>query len=673
MLHAQEPQSASTLGLLSRHRQARELLTRSNSENGGGLWDASDAGMGGGLSASSAALPPRLARPQSASGLLGSRIGFHSTGGSGSSSSASRRPRSALAGSASSATPQGAAVAATRHFFAAPLQGKSSSSTSQAASSSSTAQPSRRRPLSAFAGTRTSTSPVRSQASAGGGSRGSASPVRARPASASGVRELHARVASSPTLASNWYCPQAAEIIRERHHQVTQQVIQAHKEQYPLLPRQQSSSLQGASTAQQASQPPLSERGISSSTTELPRQGPPLLAPAGQDRSGIRLGGGSIGQGPAPPLPPLPPDLESGRIASAAPAAPAAVDVAEASADVSFEDFTAEELRLEKESEEALVQLEAIDSAVTALRLQLEVAREDVESSKSELAQLRAASDSWVQAAEEGKQELQDREQRLKELLAVLPAVEEEPAPDPAAALVSARREEQDSRQRELAAERLKVLEAQTERLQDQVASQQGLLTQRLEERQQLETQTEVLLQERDQQRAAQQDARTALRALESQLKSREEALAADAARRQELERQAVRMRGEARGLRARLPSAPQPQPEPCGEPEGEPERQQPEQGDEAEHRAVSLRLQHEVVELWAALKRCDDEVRAMHQEAVAKKQRPETTRGHACHPQEKGEDLKERGHAEEEEEEAGNQEDQPQWAEVHPLRPQVS
>lgn len=602
--------SASTLGLLSKHRQARELLARSNS-----IFDEGQAPGAG--------LPPRMARPQSASSLLGERLSSFSSGtGSGSATfTATRRPRSATVGREAQGMSPGVASAASRHFHASPLQSSGLGSSAAAAASSTTA---RRRPLSACAAT------------------GSVSPVGGRPGSATGLRERLARPASAGAT-SSWYCPQAAAMVRERQHQAVQQSIQSHREQYPLPP--QSSLSQPGSLSPKSARstglevpesrtpyashempqarypPPEPARVLPNSTStstpavpasDLPSQGPPLLASLSQSRPGSAAP--KIG-GVAPPLPPLPPELEVERaLATRDVKVPSEAQSLEAICDgekrTEGEDdaensgfdqtFTAEELRLEQAFEEALAQLEAIDAAVEALRLQLEVARDDIESSKSELAQLRSAADSWIQAAEEGTRELKDREQRLNELLGVLPAEDEEPA--------TARCEEQDSRQSQLAAERLKVVEVQMERLQDQVISQQRLLEQRLEERRALEAQVEASVQDRDAQRAAQQEARGGLRAMEQQLKSREEASAASAQRRQYLERQAVRLRGEARGIKARL----QAQPEQTMKPQAQaPEKESPDaksdSNGESSH-ACSLKLQHEVVGLWAAIKRCDEE-----------------------------------------------------------------
>ncbi|CAK9090301.1 Pentatricopeptide repeat-containing protein [Durusdinium trenchii] len=202
---------------------------------------------------------------------------------------------------------------------------------------------------------------------------------------------------------------------------------------------------------------------------DLPSQGPHLLAFAS------RLG-------PAPPLPPLPPKLEAGSSRGGS------------EAEEELDDFTPEERRLEQESEEALKQLEALNAAVEALRMKLEVAKDDAECSAAQLLQLNSAADSWAKAAEESRQELKDRELRLQELLAVLPA-EDPPV-------------ETEESDKHLPGERPpRVLQQQTDRLQEQVEAQQSLLLQRLEERRALEAQVEVLCKERDEQKAVQQKA----------------------------------------------------------------------------------------------------------------------------------------------------------------------
>ena len=299
-----------------------------------------------------------------------------------------------------------------------------------------------------------------------------------------------------------------------------------------------------------------------SGTRGLPSQGPDLLAFA------------AARFGPAPPLPPLPPELERGSSVKGAQGPEEELD-----------DFTPEERRLEQESEEALNQLEALDAAVEALRMKLEVSKEEVECSQAELLQLRSAAISWTKAAEESRQELKDRELRLQELLGVLPA-EDPDVPE----------NEESDKHSALAAERLRVLQLQTDRLQEQVEVQQALLLQRLEERKALESQVEALTSERDEQKALQQKARAALRMAESQLKVKEEALSAFARRRQDLERQSVRMRGEVRGLKARLAAL-------AAQAKEKHQREASSSQKAERQRQTSLKLQHEVVELWEALR----------------------------------------------------------------------
>lgn len=306
----------------------------------------------------------------------------------------------------------------------------------------------------------------------------------------------------------------------------------------------------------------------------LPIQGPDLVLSAIQGRFG-----------PPPPLPPLPPELAQKEPSPESQTAASRQDE---------DDFTAEERRLEQQSEEALNQLEALDAAVDALRFKLEVSRDDLESSGAELQQLRCAAESWAKAAEESRRELRDREQRLEELLAVLP-VEEAFGPS----------EEKEPHKSTLADERVCVLGKQTDRLQEQVLCQQRLLAERLEERRALEAQLEGLVRDRDEQKSVQQKARGALRSTEAQLKVKEEELATASRRCQDLQHHSVRMRGEVRGLKARLAAC-----EPAADTHNK--APAPEPGDEAkgseQRRRISLRLQHEVVELWKALQKCKEE-----------------------------------------------------------------
>jgi len=268
-------------------------------------------------------------------------------------------------------------------------------------------------------------------------------------------------------------------------------------------------------------------------------------------------------------------------------------------------DFTSEESRLEAEVEQALKELEAADAAMTALRLQLENVQDEVGRSGTELAHLRRVAESWERTVEQGQRELADRQQRIDELLAVLP-----PDGRQAEAAAVARQEALESQQHDLGEERMRVLTSQTARLEELVAGQQELLRSRMEERGNLEKQNEALSTERDSQRAAQKTARASLRVLESRIKGAEEASSLDAKRRQALERHLVRMRGEANGLRARLASitaskATSVQSRPGAIPSLVAPDLVGNSGTKARH--VSLRLQWEIVQLWEALKQTED------------------------------------------------------------------
>lgn len=165
--------------------------------------------------------------------------------------------------------------------------------------------------------------------------------------------------------------------------------------------------------------------------------------------------------------------------------------------------------------------------------------------------------------------------------------------------------EEKEPHKSTLADERVCVLGKQTDRLQEQVLCQQRLLAERLEERRALEAQLEGLVRDRDEQKSVQQKARGALHSTEAQLKVKEEELATASRRCQDLQHHSVRMRGEVRGLKARLAAC-----EPAADTHNK--APAPEPGDEAkgseQRRRISLRLQHEVVELWKALQKCKEE-----------------------------------------------------------------
>merc|ERR1711920_381975 len=123
--------------------------------------------------------------------------------------------------------------------------------------------------------------------------------------------------------------------------------------------------------------------------------------------------------------------------------------------------------------------------------------------------------------------------------------------------------------------------------------------------------------------------ARAALRAAEAQLKAREDALAGSSQRRQILQRQAVKLKGETVGLRARIANAAT---EGLATPASSSRVVGPTQirnntvvpngrngadasaldDSEEECRAVSLRLQREIVNLWEMLRCSDEETRSL-------------------------------------------------------------
>lgn len=356
---------------------------------------------------------------------------------------------------------------------------------------------------------------------------------------------------------------------------------------------------------------------------ELPRQGRPLLPGAP---------GHPISRGPPPVLPPLPEELQAE--VKAAPVTSDRSRLGEAAqalgtaAEESSGDFTEEELRLEGQVEQALRELEAADAAVTAFRAQLENAADSAESSRRQLEQLREVAANWERAAEEGRQELRERQQRVDELLAVIPpeTTEDEAeafnASQEAAAFA---RRQAARREAALLSSRIHVLESQTLRLEEQVALQQSTLRARMQERQTLERVVEQLEQDRDSKRAVQRESRASLRLMEEQLKAKEDTLATSSKNQQALERQALQLRGEAHGLRARMAqqqaasatappragaSAPAkataPQVRASSTEAAGTEAGTTPQQDHA--RAVSLQLQHQVVELWEAIRCCDME-----------------------------------------------------------------
>eukprot|EP00929_Paragymnodinium_shiwhaense_P050853 TRINITY_DN25612_c0_g1_i1.p1 TRINITY_DN25612_c0_g1~~TRINITY_DN25612_c0_g1_i1.p1 ORF type:complete len:435 (+),score=120.62 TRINITY_DN25612_c0_g1_i1:143-1447(+) len=314
--------------------------------------------------------------------------------------------------------------------------------------------------------------------------------------------------------------------------------------------------------------------------------------------------------------------------------------------------FTEEELRLEKAVEDSISELEAVDAAASALRTQLETTVDQVDITRRELRKLREVAANWDKAAAEGRRELDERQRRMEELLKSLPAecVASLPRPSSAASASSQRpptaggtscsqgAEEGETsaattsaRRAELTAERVRVLEGQTTRLEDQVSEQQVTLQLLREERQKLEQYGVTLQKDRDALRGKQRDARAETRAAEGRLKSREDEIATLTEKRQALERQAMKLRGEAHGIRSRLGQSAGAQkavaniPSERGRgssadlPGGEADANAAEDTDavssvssltDEEKHALSLEMQKKIVTLWAALRACDEETK---------------------------------------------------------------
>lgn len=296
-------------------------------------------------------------------------------------------------------------------------------------------------------------------------------------------------------------------------------------------------------------------------------------------------------------------------------------------------DFSEEELALEREVEGSLKALEAADASALALQVQLENATESVAYIWRELSQLQGVVSSWESAAEEGRLELAERKQRVDEFFATLP---EGAASECKGA--GTQRDPADTRRLDLAMQRTHVLEGQLSRLESQVSEQHKLAKARMDERARLEQQVASHERERDNLRNAVQEARDRRRAMEGQLKGREDAIEAQQRRRQALDRQAVKLRGEANGIRARLASI-APSPAANGgtggddvnadKQAGPPWATLPAAAEQAAQdaedtdavpgesaRAASLRLQKQVVELWEELRRCDAEAQALQAKA---------------------------------------------------------
>eukprot|EP00747_Dinoflagellata_sp_TGD_P026901 gnl/TRDRNA2_/TRDRNA2_132255_c0_seq1.p1 gnl/TRDRNA2_/TRDRNA2_132255_c0~~gnl/TRDRNA2_/TRDRNA2_132255_c0_seq1.p1 ORF type:complete len:499 (-),score=131.79 gnl/TRDRNA2_/TRDRNA2_132255_c0_seq1:18-1328(-) len=273
-------------------------------------------------------------------------------------------------------------------------------------------------------------------------------------------------------------------------------------------------------------------------------------------------------------------------------------------ADESAEDvFDPEELQLDREIEQALKELEAAVAASEALQLHLENEEEDADASRTEADQLRAVVAEWEKAAVESRKDLAERQARVKEMQDTLRG----PGDAKANTAVAVKRE---TKRLDLANDRVRVLEAQVARLQDQVVEQQAALKTYRDEKVRLEQQVQELEQMREGLRNEQRDGREATRAMEAQMKSREEAVENTSKRRQTLERQALQLKGEANGVRVRLSAA---------SARGTPRSSTSQGSDvactdkampEAEDvRTTSLRLQREIVNLWAAMKSCDEQI----------------------------------------------------------------
>jgi len=269
-----------------------------------------------------------------------------------------------------------------------------------------------------------------------------------------------------------------------------------------------------------------------------------------------------LSRGGAPPLPPLPKDLPgthfTGPRASAARAK--AVD------EVAEDDFTAEELRLEKDVDQALSELEAADAAITALRLQLENSTDDVNTTRRELSQLQGVTIDWESATDEGRRELKDRESRVEELLAALPAefqhciVNAEPKAGCGSGITAAPEADVGSsprsiRRLDIATDRVRVLEGQTAKLEEQLITRQFAAETSMAERRKLEQQADALEKERESLRQVLRESRGELQEVEIRLKRRDEILVATAQKRQTLERQLAHLRAQVNGLNARLAS----------------------------------------------------------------------------------------------------------------------
>merc|ERR1712190_242100 len=93
----------------------------------------------------------------------------------------------------------------------------------------------------------------------------------------------------------------------------------------------------------------------------------------------------------------------------------------------------------------------------------------------------------WEVAAENGKRELAERHRHVQELMKSMPVA----PPSPDAAAEAKRREALEARRQDIAAERMRVLEGQVARLEEQVTNQHIATKVRLEDKQRLKHQAE--------------------------------------------------------------------------------------------------------------------------------------------------------------------------------------
>lgn len=266
-------------------------------------------------------------------------------------------------------------------------------------------------------------------------------------------------------------------------------------------------------------------------------------------------------------------------------------------------DFSSEELGLEQQIEQVLADLEVADATILALQMQVEIAQDKTEEAVRDIKKLTEAREEWRKAADEGQRQLQEREHRAEELLAAAVAMELEKK----SVLEEEQRREGRKRLAAVAAAKVETLEHQVARLEEQVANYQAASSACRHERDTAEAQLEARRQEREWLRRELHQAKASAFAVEAEVREREAAAATAAAQRRRLERQALQLRGELGGLRARLASA----------------------GHEgvnnsitcvsATARVESLRLQHEVVALQAALRGLESEELELQESLAAR------------------------------------------------------